>query len=81
MNWLKRMVKDLMKDCFKLAEKESVLAVAAEIIVPGLDEAIALLRQSFPSLSEDSIATILGLPSENRTAKPTVAPATAQVPE
>ncbi len=73
--------KDLMADRFELAEKESVPAVAAEIIVPGLAEAIALLRQSFPILSEDSIGAILGLPCENRTAKPTVAPATAQVPE
>ena len=75
------MVRDLMRDHFELADKESAPLVTLEITVPGLREAIALLRQSFPILSEDSIAAILGLPCEDRTDKPTAAPISAEVPE
>lgn len=70
-----------MRDHFKLADKEAVPAVTSEITVPGLREAIAQLRESFPILSEDSIATILGLPCEDRTAKPTATPISTEVPE
>jgi hypothetical protein len=77
------MVINLIRDRFKLAEKEAAPAVTSEITVPGLREAIAQLRQSFPLLLEDSIARILGLPSEDRAAKPTTpaTPISTEVPE
>lgn len=54
----------------KKVEKQRVEAPLAkwEVAIPGLAEAVALLRETYPLLSDASIAVILGLPlTENET--------------
>ena len=63
-----------MSDHIKVTHEESDAALSLEIAVPGLRDAISLLRCSFPTLSEEAIKKVLGLPCRGHEVEPTSTP-------
>ena len=65
----------------KPEQRDFTLPSSVERSVPGIHEAIEQLRQAFPSLSDEAIANILGLPEHEGNAPKQAVIANAEVKE